>query len=77
MSKMTPWFPPHIKPVHKGVYETKDPFWGTFYSNWNGKSWSIGSVYLSSAFSQLGSGYRHHKTKNQNRSWRGFTKEQT
>jgi len=25
MNKMTPWFPSHIKPKHKGVYEVRTP----------------------------------------------------
>jgi hypothetical protein len=74
MSKMTKWFPPHIKPVHKGVYEVKDPFWGAIYSYWTGKSWTIGSVYLSSIF---GPDSRQRKTEIQDRSWRGFKEKQT
>jgi len=74
---MTDWFPPHIKPVHKGVYLVKDLFWNTLYSNWDGKSWSVGSVYLSSAFAALGSDYRHRKSEHQNKNWCGFTEKQT
>jgi hypothetical protein len=70
---MTPWFPSHIKPVHKGVYEVKDPFWVMVYSNWNGRSWDVGSVYLSSI---IGAG-RHIKSECQDRSWRGFKEKQT
>ena len=73
MSKMTNWFHPHIKPVHKGVYEVKDPFWGTMYSNWNGKSWDVGCVYVSSSFVPS---YRHRKSDHQNKYWRGLTEKQ-
>ena len=41
--KLTPWFPPDVKPVHVGVYETLEatcfPNW---YDIWDGKNWWIG-----------------------------------
>jgi len=75
MSKMTPWFPPHIKPVHKGVYEVKytpeSEHESYVYAAWNGKQWSRPAHYeemksFHSNFDAL-----------QNKYWRGFTKEQT
>lgn len=70
---MTLWFPPHIKPVHKGVYEIQDQFWGRLHSNWNGRSWDVGSVYLSSI---IGAD-RHIKSEHQDKIWRGFKEKQT
>lgn len=37
--KLTPWYPPEIKPVRKGCYHRK---WGNnlmLTSVWNGQSW--------------------------------------
>ncbi len=35
--KLTPWFPPEIKPVHVGVYEIRDDMLKqTFFAYWNG-----------------------------------------
>ena len=37
----TPWFPPEIKPVHKGVYVVgSDSF--SVMNEWNGKCWDCG-----------------------------------
>ena len=78
---MTPWFPPHIKPVHKGVYETKDlhklPRTLPTYARWDGLEWSYPSWSNPS--------YRIHHPElhytsygaSQDNYWRGFTKEQT
>jgi len=75
MKKMTKWFPPHIKPVRKGVYEVKFTPKGVhesyMYAMWNGKKWSRVATYeemksFHSNFDAL-----------QGKYWRGFTKEQT
>lgn len=76
MNKMTPWFPPHIKPAYIGVYEVKDlyklPHTLPMYARWDGLEWSNQSY------------YKHHDELHytsygagQEKSWRGFTKEQT
>ena len=41
---LTPWYPPHIKPVHVGVYETDAepndfPGSGSCYQYWDGSLW--------------------------------------
>lgn len=37
--KLTPWFPPDVKPVRVGVYE-KNLFNGRrWYSKWDGSQW--------------------------------------
>ena len=39
-SKVTPWFPVQINPVHIGVYEIGTPASGYVrFSYWNGKRW--------------------------------------
>lgn len=37
--KLTPWFPPHIKPVRVGVYETDAMDDAPCYQHWNGYIW--------------------------------------
>ena len=74
MSTMTGWLPPHIKPVHKGVYEIKYTAKGSqesgMYATWNGEKWSIGAYDLHT---------HDHKCFDaiQEKYWRGFTGEQT
>jgi len=76
MSKMTPWFPPHIKPVHKGVYQVEwhnkesDP-WPT-YAQWNGYQWSRLSCHKTDGF-----WHNCYEDAKQARAWRGFTEKQT
>ena len=76
MSKMTRWFPPHIKPCRTGVYETKGlhklPRTSSTYSRWNGLEWS-NSSYLTHHIELHYTSYGAY----QNKYWRGFTKEQT
>ena len=42
MPEVTEWFPPEIRPVRPGIYETN---YGNFacpiFVNWNGKYWDI------------------------------------
>ena len=74
MSKMTPWFPPKIKPVRVGVYQIrfnfntyiKDPM----YATWNGKRWSNFSHREDGHWLNIYSGAEQKKI------WRGFTEEQ-
>lgn len=49
MSKLTPWFPPHIKPVRMGVYEVKEPVAAPWYRWWNGKRWLLGGSQIAAA----------------------------
>ena len=74
MSKeMTPWFPPHIKPVRAGVYEVKYVFakiTGKMYATWNGKKWSCFSDYKDDGWHKM------FKGAQQNKRWRGFIEEQ-
>lgn len=75
MTEMTPWFPPHIKPVNVGVYEIKYTSKSTngdprVYATWNGLRWSSGSY-------NLWDEYHKQFDANQNKYWRGFTEKQT
>jgi hypothetical protein len=38
----TPWFLPHIQPVHTGVYERDYGNGIIFYSYWSGSDWCAG-----------------------------------
>ena len=73
MDKMTDWFPPHIKPVHIGVYEikytSKVAYGSNMYATWNGEKWSSGSYNLCDKYHQL-------FNANQDKHWRGFTEKQ-
>ena len=75
MKQMTPWFPSHIKPVRKGVYEVKFTPKGLyesyFYAMWNGKRWSRVATYDEMA--------RFHQNFDalQGKYWRGFKEQQT
>lgn len=37
--KLTPWFPPEVKPVHVGPYES---IFGGWYRYWDGTRWHFG-----------------------------------
>ena len=75
MKKMTKWFPPHIKPARKGVYEVKFTPKGLyesyFYAMWNGKRWSRVATYEEMAF------FHSNFDALQNKYWRGFKEKQT
>jgi len=75
MSKMTNWFPPHIKPVRKGVYQikytkTEKIAYLSIYATWNGTHWSAGSYNLSDRY------HKNFDVANQKKFWRGFTEKQ-
>ena len=43
MPKLTPWFPPEIKPVYVGAYWVTHKAWDHAYDSfayWNGTEWS-------------------------------------
>ena len=74
MKKMTEWYPPNKKPVHKGVYETEfSTQYGTVlrgFSLWSGKDWSLQHSTMATGVFLFGPGAE------QNKSWRGFTEKQ-
>lgn len=45
MSKVTRWFPPEVKPVHIGSYETRryEQSEEMYCSWWNGRYWALDS----------------------------------
>lgn len=70
--KKTPWFPGHVKPARKGVYERKG-FGGT-YSEWDGKRWLLGANDVDAA-SDWGDWPRREDRRSfwQDHPWRGLT----
>ena len=62
--KLTPWYPPHIKPVRVGVYETLRK--GCF-QYWNGEWWGYWSSTKKDAF-----GLNGGKSVFQHPRWRGL-----
>lgn len=66
MSKYSQWFPPRVKPVHVGVYQTwfVSPMDGGF-SKWDGKKWlsEMGTVARADKDDEIG---------NQKKYWRGL-----
>ena len=75
MSKMTNWFPPHIKPARKGVYQikytqTENTAYLSRYATWNGTHWSVGSYNMDDAY------HTQFNKSIQKKFWRGFTEKQ-
>ena len=72
--KMTPWFPPRIKPVRVGVYQIKfsysRPGDMEMYATWSGRKWS------NMSYSTTGLWHGIFKGAEQKKHWRGFTEEQ-
>lgn len=48
--RLTETFPPHIKPVRKGVYKISS----LLYAYWNGHWWGLQSASVSSAYYRRG-----------------------
>jgi len=76
MNKMTNWFPPHIKPVRKGVYQIMYTGVGWsesqdhLYATWNGLRWS------SASWKKRDDYHKQFYGSIQNKYWRGFTEKQ-
>ena len=67
--KLTPWFPPDVKPVRRGWY-LRDYLSGPAYSHWNGARWSGGCLNLiDRAF------VKHHPSHDQSMQWRGLAEK--
>jgi hypothetical protein len=77
VSKYTPWFPGHIKPVRVGVYQQRlsnNPDACIGYQYWDGGLWWWWRENPNDAYrSRMSDIYPIHKF--QNDSWRGLTKE--
>lgn len=40
--KLTPWFPPHVNPIHEGVYISTLAKSEKFYRRWTKNGWTVG-----------------------------------
>lgn len=71
--KLTPWFPPEVKPVHIGVYETAEPNLDSeCFQHWNGSFWGLCS---SSARYAATNGQANGFSGFQQTMWRGLAKK--
>jgi hypothetical protein len=80
MTKMTPWFPAHIKPAHKGVYEVQTPKnKGNKYCYYDHRGWRLcaGQIDEAEQEKHYTSELMHSSMVLVGSKWRGFTKEQT
>ena len=68
MSKYTPWFPGHIKPVRAGVYQQKLLSGVVGYQHWDGIKWF--SWFKTADLAVTGRLYAGHRF--QNDAWRGL-----
>ncbi len=67
----TPWYPSKTKPVRVGVYEVQvKELTNEMFSYWNGKTWGWAEYSLQDAEK-----YKHNVGGNQEKVWRGLTKE--
>jgi len=48
--KLTPWYPAHVKPVRKGVYEMDA--WDSWFRYWDGKHWYCGAFTPEDAYEE-------------------------
>ena len=68
---LTPWFPPDMKPVHEGMYQTNiSPKFEPTFQYWNGKCWGYYSNSYSRAYEM-----RDYRSSNQRSQWRGLNKQ--
>jgi hypothetical protein len=71
---LTPWFPPEVKPVHVGEYET-DEFFAVGFARrwWNGSEWSV--FYRDSDTAAEKHVWRKSVTGVSDIRWRGLSKK--
>jgi len=76
--QLTGWYPPHIKPVRVGVYETRLPGWNEVwggssfkcFKHWDGEFWGYASETIDEA--QI---YADQQSISQHNYWRGLKTE--
>jgi hypothetical protein len=64
----TEWFPVHIKPVRKGIYE-RSFTWGIRFAYWDGDLWGGFAMNTKDAYKN-----RILASAHQNAAWRGLIK---
>jgi hypothetical protein len=69
--KMTPWFPPEVKPARKGVYERLGVYINCpGYSLWDGQRWRFTMDTPDGAM-----GYARYETTFPDQPWRGLAEQ--
>ena len=72
--KLTPWFPPEIRPVRVGEYEVRTGWVDAVALRWfDGELWSC--VYLSDEPKEIRNTERQYASQYQDVMWRGLAKE--
>lgn len=72
--KMTPWFPPEIRPVHVGEYEVRSVWNYAVLLRWfDGEFWSC--VYSPDEPKEMRIRERQYVSAYQEITWRGLAKE--
>ena len=72
--KLTPWYPPEIRPVHVGEYEIQTGWVGRVSLRWfDGEFWSC--EYLSDEPIFIRMGERQKVSSFQDVTWRGLAEE--
>lgn len=72
--RKTEWFPANVKPVHVGVYETRDELDVHWFNWWSGTHWGWGVTpdgVLRGGWPKASSG----NARCQRRPWRGQTEQ--
>lgn len=41
---LTDWFPPDVKPVREGIYQTMEPDGSLFFNEFDGEDWMYGNI---------------------------------
>lgn len=70
--KLTPWFPPDVKPVHVGWYETNNGIGPNGHSYWRGFKWS-GTYFRNFSLVELRS--LNYSGAVQRKHWRGLAEK--
>jgi hypothetical protein len=69
---LTPWFPPEVKPVRTGVYETDLSLGKPTYQHWTGKYWCY---YCSNPEAAALDKNSQLRSSRQRSPWRGLNKQ--
>ncbi len=75
-AKLTPWFPPEIKPMRKGVYQVA--YWSQerpSYAKWFNGIWRGSYSGISAETLRLADADNRHQNYRQNLEWRGLARK--
>jgi hypothetical protein len=72
--KLTPWFPPEVKPARKGVYIGSIFRDDGLYRYWDGVAWSFPEESPQEAYRYRKDGKRGHSEISEDVEWRGLAR---